>query len=67
VASSCAGIESWRDEGTCFTGLFPKGKSSHGTVYLGAAFTIVKDRNKEIGSGLLQAMCKDLGIDPRKF
>jgi hypothetical protein len=36
-------------------------------VYLGAASTIVKDRNKEIGSGLLHAMCKDLGIDPREF
>jgi len=44
-----------------------KGKSSHGTVYLGEAFTVVKGRNKEIGTGLLHAMCKDLGIDPREL
>lgn len=44
-----------------------KGKGSHGTVFLGEAFTVVKDRNKEIGAGLLHAMCKDLGIDPREL
>jgi mRNA interferase HicA len=42
-----------------------KGKGSHGRVYFGTAFTTLKDRKKEIGSGLLQGMCKDLGIDPR--
>jgi hypothetical protein len=26
-----------------------------------------KDRKKEIGAGLLHAMCKDLGIDPREL
>jgi mRNA interferase HicA len=44
-----------------------RGKGSHGTVYFGAAITVVKDRNKEIGAGLLHAMCKDLGIDPREL
>ena len=44
-----------------------KGKGSHGTLYLGSAFTVVKDRRKEIGAGLLRAMCKDLGIDPREL
>lgn len=44
-----------------------KGKGSHGKVYFGTAFTIVKDRNKEIGAGLLHAMCKDLGIDPHEL
>ena len=44
-----------------------KGKGSHGTLYLGAAFTVVKDRKKEIGAGLLRAMCKDLEIDPREL
>lgn len=41
-----------------------KGKGSHGTVFFGSAFTTVKDSKKEIGAGLLKAMCKSLGIDP---
>jgi hypothetical protein len=41
-----------------------KGKGSHGKVYLGTASTIVKDRKKELGIGLLCQMCKDLGISP---
>jgi mRNA interferase HicA len=44
-----------------------KGKGSHGTLYLGSAFTVLKDRKKEIGAGLLRAMCKDLGIDPSEL
>ena len=44
-----------------------KGKGSHGTVYFDEQSTIVKDRKKEIGIGLLRAMCKDLGIDPREL
>ena len=43
-----------------------KGKGSHGAVCLGSAYTIVKDRKKEIGTGLLHDMCQDLGIDPRE-
>jgi mRNA interferase HicA len=39
-----------------------KGKGSHGTVYFGSASTVLKDRKKELGIGLLRAMCKDLGI-----
>ena len=42
-----------------------EGKGSHGKVYLGSRSTTVKDRSKEIGVGLLKAMCKELGIDPR--
>jgi len=41
-----------------------KGKGSHGKVYFGTASTIVKDRKKELGTGLLRQMCKDLGISP---
>ena len=41
-----------------------QGKGSHGKVYFGTASTIVKDRKKELGPGLLHQMCKDLGIDP---
>ena len=44
-----------------------KGKGSHGTLYFGGAFTVVKDRKKKIGAGLLRAMCKDLKIDPREL
>jgi mRNA interferase HicA len=44
-----------------------RGKGSHGTVYFGAGRTILKDQNKELGPGLLRAMCKDLGIDPREL
>jgi mRNA interferase HicA len=44
-----------------------KGKGSHGTLYFGSASTTVKDRTKELGSGLLRAMCRDLGIDPREL
>lgn len=39
------------------------GKGSHGRLYYGDKFTTVKDRKKEIGKGLLSAMCKQLGID----
>jgi hypothetical protein len=41
-----------------------KGKGSHGKVYLGTASTIVKDRKKELGAGVLRQMCKDPGIRP---
>ena len=39
-----------------------RGVGSHGTLYLGKRFTVVKDLKKEIGPGLLAAMCKQLGI-----
>jgi predicted RNA binding protein YcfA (HicA-like mRNA interferase family) len=38
------------------------GKGSHGRVYYDTAFTTVKDLRKEIGSGLLNKMLKDLGL-----
>ncbi len=41
-----------------------KGKGSHGRLYFGEEFTTLKDRNKEIGRGLLAKMCRDLNIDP---
>jgi mRNA interferase HicA len=40
-----------------------RGKGSHATLYFGARFTIVKDRKKEIGPGLLRKMLSDLGLD----
>jgi mRNA interferase HicA len=39
-----------------------RGAGSHGTLYLGDRFTIVKDLKKELGPGLLSAMCKHLDI-----
>lgn len=41
------------------------GKGSHQTLFFGSARTIVK--HGEIGKGLLHAMLKQLGIDPKKF
>ncbi|MCX7363062.1 MAG: type II toxin-antitoxin system HicA family toxin [Alphaproteobacteria bacterium] len=39
-----------------------RGKGSHATLYYGARRTVVKDRRKEIGSGLLNAMLSQLGL-----
>lgn len=38
------------------------GKGSHGRLYYGSKFTTVKDRKKEIRSGLLHAMLDQLGL-----
>ncbi len=42
-----------------------RGKGSHGTLYLGDRHTIVKDRRKECGPGLLGKMLADLGLSRR--
>ena len=39
-----------------------RGVGSHGTVYRGGRFAIVKDLKKELGPGLLADMCNQLGI-----
>lgn len=39
-----------------------RGKSSHATLYFGSRRTTVKDRRKEIGPGLLNAMLTQLGL-----
>jgi hypothetical protein len=39
------------------------GKGSHGRLYYGARFTTLKDRRKEIGPGLLNAMLAQLGLN----
>jgi len=38
------------------------GKGSHGRLYYGNRFTTLKDRRKEIGPGLLNAMLGQLGL-----
>ena len=44
-----------------------RGRVSHGTLYLGDRHTIVKDRKKELGKGLLAQMLSDLGIPSKQF
>lgn len=39
-----------------------RGQGSHGTLYYGDCFTVVKDRRKELSPGLLAAMLKQLGL-----
>ena len=39
-----------------------RGKGSHGTLYYGTRFTVVKDRRKECGPGLIGKMLSDLGL-----
>ena len=39
-----------------------RGVGSHGTLYLGGRFTVVKDLKRELGPGLLAGMCRQLGI-----
>jgi mRNA interferase HicA len=41
------------------------GKGSHGRLYFGNRFTTLKDRKKEIGPGLLNAMLGQLGLTKR--
>ena len=38
------------------------GKGGHGRLYFGPRFTTLKDRKKEIGPGLLNAMLTQLGL-----
>ena len=42
-----------------------RGKGSHGTLYLGTRFTVVK--HGELSRGMLAAMLKDLGIARKDF
>ncbi len=41
-----------------------RGKGSHVMLYYGDRKTVVKDRRKDIGPGLLSAMARQLGLDP---
>lgn len=40
-----------------------RGKGSHMTLYYGARKTVVKDRRKELGPGLVASMLRQLGLD----
>jgi mRNA interferase HicA len=43
------------------------GKDSHGRVWLDTESTTLKDPKKELGKGLLLAMCRDLRIEPSEL
>jgi len=43
------------------------GKGSHGRVWLADRSTTMKDLKNELGPGLLRALCRDLGIDPKEL
>jgi mRNA interferase HicA len=42
-----------------------RGKGSHGTLYFGDRFTVLKDRRAEIRPGLLHAVPRQLGLTER--
>lgn len=42
-----------------------RGKGSHGTLYFGDRFTVLKDRRADIKLGLLPAMLRQLGLTER--
>ena len=44
-----------------------RGKGSHITLYYGDRKTVVKDRRKEIGAGLLSGMIRQLGLERSDF
>jgi mRNA interferase HicA len=42
-----------------------RGKGSHGTLYFGERFTIVRNLKGELKTGTLHAMLKQLGLTPQ--
>jgi mRNA interferase HicA len=42
-----------------------RGKGSHARVYFGGRYTTIKARRKELAKGLLRAMCRQLGVEPK--
>ena len=44
-----------------------RGKGSHIMLYYGTRKTVVKDRRKEIGAGLLSSMIRQLGLERDDF
>ena len=44
-----------------------RGKGGHLILYYGARKTVVKDRRKEIGAGLLLSMIRQLGLERNDF
>jgi mRNA interferase HicA len=44
-----------------------RGKGSHGLLYFGTRFTVVRDLKDELKTGTLHAMLKQLGLTPKDF
>ncbi len=44
-----------------------RGKGSHGFLYFDGRRTVIKDRRKEIGAGLLNKILRDLGLSKNEF
>jgi mRNA interferase HicA len=44
-----------------------RGKGSHGTLYFGDKWTVVRNPKDELKKGTLHGMLKQLGIDPKDF
>jgi mRNA interferase HicA len=42
-----------------------RGKGSHGTIYFGDRFAVLKNRRADIKPGLLHAMLRQLGLSER--
>ena len=40
----------------------PRGKGSHQTLYVGTAFTVVRNPKDELKTGTLHAVCSQLGF-----
>jgi mRNA interferase HicA len=43
------------------------GKGSHGRIFYGARSTTIPDLKRELGPGLLRALCKQLGIEVKEL
>lgn len=52
-----------RERGISLQIISRRGKGSHVILRFGERKTVLKDRKKEIGPGLLHSMCRQLGID----
>jgi mRNA interferase HicA len=44
-----------------------RGKGSHQTLYLGNAFTVVRNPKDELKTGTFHAMCVQLGIKAKEL
>jgi len=42
-----------------------RGKGSHGLLYFGSRFTVIRDLKDELKTGTLHAMLKQLGLTPQ--
>ena len=56
-----------RERGVLFRIDTKRGKGSHITIYYGTRKTVVKDRRKELPTGLLSAMARQLGLTSDDF